>query len=360
MSEEQMLVLRMLEEGKITADEAVGLLEALAQSRTADKTPSTLHRAVQEEERRARQAVREEVARAREIARAARVEAEKVKSEAQRLWPEKTWRALGGLLGGRREFSFERHMEGEFSEESPRIHLQNTNGRIELGRSPDQRWHLSLQLKVRADDEANAKAIADRLVRVDSAGGHLTVEARRLFGQNASVSMELLAPERQYSEICLASTNGSIQLANLAATMMVLKTVNGKVAGEKLQAEDLQTSSVNGAVTIEGEIERGQAQAANGGINVEITSASDCQLDLRTINGSIKVELPHGAAIGYRIDAATTAGSIKHNLPDLLVHEEQKRPGQRVLVAESPDFADKEWQQTVKARTVSGAIKINV
>lgn len=360
-----MLVLRMLEEGKITADEAVGLLEALNQGghsgpTSAAREESLLRRAVREEERKARQAVRAEAARAREIARAARVEAQRIKSEAQRLWPEKTWRALGGLLGGRKEFSFTRNVEGEFTEADPRIRLQNTNGRIELGPSEDHRWHLSLLTRIRADDEANAQAIAEKLIRVDSDEGYLAVEARRLFGQNASVTMELLLPERTYKEICLASTNGSIQLAHINAATMVLKTVNGKVTGEKLQADELLTSSVNGSVTIGGAIRRGQAQAANGGIHMEISEAMDSQLDLRTVNGSIKVELPQAPQIGYRIEGATTAGSIKQNLPDLLVREEQKRPGQKTLIAESPDFANKEWQQTVKARTVSGAIKINV
>ncbi|NLW16668.1 MAG: DUF4097 domain-containing protein [Firmicutes bacterium] len=370
MSDEKMLVLRMLEAGKITVDEAVGLLEAIGQGDGADKRALTttsaeqsLRQAVWEEERRARQAVRAEVARARQLACEAqeevKAEAQRLKNDAQCLRPEKAWRALGGLLGGGKEFSFKRELRGEFGVDNPYIDLHNTNGRIELGLSKNGLWQLSLHTRVRADDERNAQRIADRLIQVKSDENSLSVQARRLFGQNASINIELLLPQREYEELSIATTNGSIRLEELTATRMSLKTVNGKVTAEKLKANELQASSVNGSVILDGAIERGRAQAANGRITIRISEEMNSQLDVKSVNGAIKVELPEGDNIGYCIEAESTAGSIKHDLPGLMVSEEQKRPGQRKLVAQSQAFAEKQWQQRVRARTVSGSIKIN-
>lgn len=372
MAGEQMLILRMLEEGKITADQAVGLLEALGHGSVDTASPSavtqpgqqSLSRVVREEERKVRQAVREEAAQAREIAREARTEARRIMNDTQRSRPEKTimssLRALGIPLGGSKEFSFTRSVNGKFATANPCVRLQNTNGRIEINPSADEQWQLRLLTRVRADNQDSAQALADKLVHIESDEQLLAVEAQRMFGQNASVTMELLLPRRNYDDLGVVTTNGTIQLTEAAATRMTLKTVNGKVIGEELRADDLQASSVNGSVTIDGAIHRIQARAANGRITVEITEAMNAELDLKSVNGTIKVELPETASIGYQLDISTTAGSIKHDLPDLVVSEEQKRPGRRKLVAASPDLAAKQLRQTVKASTVSGTIRINI
>lgn len=373
MAGEQMLILRMVEEGKITADQAVGLLEALgggsADATFASNTATqpeqrSLVRVVREEERKVRQAVREEAAQAREVAREARAQARHIRGESQRLSPEKTimasLRALGIPLGGNKEFSFTRTVSGRFSASNPCLRVQNTNGRIEIRPSDDDSWQIRLLTRVRADDEASAQALAAKLVHIESDEQLLAVQAQRMFGQNASVTMELLVPARNFDEMSVAATNGTIQLAELAAAKMALKTVNGKVIGEKLQASDLQASSVNGAVTIDGAIERMHGRAANGRITVAISPAMSTELDLKTVNGSISVALPEAAEIGYQLDVASTSGSIKYELPNLVVSEEQKKPGRRTLVAVSTDFAAKQLQQKVRARTVSGAVRINV
>lgn len=370
MAKEQMLILRMVEEGKITADQAVTLLAALGQgSANSDSISSATTRPalgsiVREEERKVRQAVREEAAQAREAASEARAQAKRTRGEGRRRSPESTimasLRALGISLGGSHEYSFTRVLSGEFSATKPYLKVQNTNGRIEIGASDDDRWQLRLLTRVRADDEASAETLAAKLVHIESDSQRLTVAAQRMFGQNASVTMELRLPARLFAEINVATTNGSIQLVELAADKAIMKTVNGKVIGEKLEVSDLQASSVNGSVTVDGAVEHMQGQAANGRITVKILHKINSSLDLKTVNGSINVLLLEDVDIGYQLDVSTTAGSIKHGLPHLLVTEEQRRPGRRTLVAASKDLGAKELRQEVRARTVSGSVRINV
>lgn len=369
MIKEQMMVLRMLEEGRITADQAVGLLEALGQKEVSGKTAiraddESMQQVVREEQRRARQAVRKETARAREIAREVQAEvkgeANHMRNDIERGRPEKTWGALGALLGGGKNFSFTRNVSGQFSAIRPDISVRNTNGRIDLGKSNDEKWHLRLLTRVRAADEAGAQALAEKLVHIESDDKSLTVQAQRMFGQNASVTMELLLPAGDYRELSVITTNGSVELAELTATKMEIKTINGKVRGEKLQSRDLQASSVNGSVAIDGVLERVQAHAANGRLSVSIADIMSSELDLKSVNGSIVVELPEAPTIGYELDIATTSGSVKHGLSHLIVNEEQKRAGRRKLVAASANLAEKQHRQIVKARSVSGSVKINV
>ncbi len=370
MAEEQMLILRMVEEGKITADQAAILLAALRPaSANVDSMSNTTTRpkvgnVVPEEERKARQALKEEASQAREAAREARVHAKRVRGESRRRNSGSTimasLRALGIPLGGSHEFSFTRVLSGEFTAAKPYLRVQNTNGRIDVALSDDEHWQLRLLTRIRADNEADAAALADRLVSVASDNQRLTVEAQRMFGQNASVTVELRLPARLFAEIDVVTTNGSIQLVQLAAEKAVVKTVNGRVTGEKLEVNDLQASSVNGSVSIDGAIAHMQGRATNGRVSVKILHKMSSELDLKTVNGSISVLLPEDTAIGYHLDVATTAGSIKHSLPNLLVTEEQRKPGRRTLVAASNDLEAKELRQAITARTVSGTVRINV
>lgn len=369
MVEEQMMVLRMLEQGKITADQAVGLLAALGQKEDSGKTAirpddQSMQRMVREEERRARQVVRKETARAREMAREvkaeAKAEASYLRNDMERGSSDKTWGVLGALLGGGKNYSFKRDVSGHFSVAHPNILVRNTNGRIELGTSNDDKWHLRLLSRVRAADEASAQALAERLVQIESDDKSLIVQAQRMFGQNASVAIELLVPVRDYEQLSVITTNGSVKLAEIAAKKMEIKTVNGRVRGEKLQAEALQTSSVNGSVVISGGLGHVEARAANGRLDVAITETMSSELDLKSVNGSVVVALPEAASVGYELDIATTSGSVKHGFADLIVSEEQKRAGRRKLVAASAALAEKQHRQIVKARTVSGSVKINV
>ncbi|HBK85264.1 MAG TPA: hypothetical protein DDZ53_04445 [Firmicutes bacterium] len=370
MAEEQMLILRMVEEGKITADQATILLEALRpSSANVDSMGNTItHPAsgnvIPEEERKVRQAMREEASQAREAAREARVQAKRIRGEGRRHNSGNTimasLRALGIPLGGSHEYSFTRVLSGEFSAVKPHLRVQNTNGRIEVGLSDDEHWQLRLLTRIRADNEANAAALAEKLVNVESDSQRLNVEAQRMFGQNASVTIELRLPARLFAEIDVVTTNGSIQLAQLAAEKAAIKTVNGKVIGEKLEVNDLQASSVNGSVSIDGAITHLQGRATNGRVSVKILQKMNSELDLKTVNGSINVLLPEDTAIGYYLDVATTAGSIKHGLSSLLVTEEHRKPGRRTLVAASKDLEAKELRQAITARSVSGTVRVNV
>jgi len=360
VAEEQVLVLRMLEEGKITAEQAVELLEALKRPERKQREPRSVEAIVREETRKAGQAARAEAARARAMAEKARAQARR---QIERRRPERTvvatLRALGIPWSGGREFTYSRSLSGEFGEGQAEIQLQITNGRIQICPSSSEQWQLTLTSRVRADDEVTAEKLAEKLVQVDSDSNRLLVEAQRLFGQNAKVDIDLRLPRRRLGAVIASTTNGSIKAQELKADTVIFKTVNGRVTGEKLEIDSLQASTVNGRVHIAGAIKEMRGRATNGRILVQV-APGDTELDLGTVNGSVNVTLATDERIGYQLDLTSVFGSIRQELPDIVVKEEEKRPGRRVFRAESAAWADKDIRQSVRARTVSGPVRINL
>ena len=367
MAEEQILILRMVEEGKITADQAVELLAAVnkqAQQQASVPAPANrqqerdVQRLVREQERQARKAARQQ-AQAKERTRTRK---ETVKTRG-RQGPQQTimasLRALGVPVGGR-EFAFERELTGEFEGDAIAVRVQNTNGKVRIIPSADDHWHLRLKTRVRASNEADAESLAAKLVSVAAEADILTVEAQRMFGQNASSDIELELPQRSLADMHVSTTNGTINVEGLQGDDVTLKTVNGRVIAQELDLGRLVVSSVNGSLHVAGFAEDLQCKAANGKIMVELLRNANSILDLQTVNGTVAVELPVDESIGYQVNAATTTGSIKLGLEGLQIREQQKRPGRNTLVAESVDFAEKEVRQVVQARTVSGAVSINL
>jgi len=371
MADEQLLILKMLEDGKITAEQATELLTLVGKktSPPAD-APSPDSRRVQRDLRQEeRRALRQQSRTLREEERQVR---RQMKHETKR-WTNSAEKAslgqvshavqssllkLGLPFGGGRGFVFTKELEGEFAGERAEVGVQNTNGQILIRPSQDNKWHLRLTVKVRADEPNAARSLAESLVTVKYADNLLAVESKRLFGQNAVVDVDLQLPKASRLRLQSSCTNGTISLSGISGDRLLLSTVNGKINAEGFGAENIEAHSVNGGIWLLGVARKVKCRAANGRIHVQTTSERDAELELETVNGSIEAILPEGEHLGYRVDAASTAGAVTVNLPDVL-RDESTRPGRRRVHAESRRLKSKTMTHVVHAKSVSGRITIN-
>ncbi|MGI6359161.1 MAG: DUF4097 family beta strand repeat-containing protein [Bacillota bacterium] len=374
MADEQLLILKMLEEGKITAEQAAELLSlvgkrpakvgAQRQSPHLEQTTPVAPDAEQERYRQLSKQVREEERQARrQIKREAKRAAAEIKSlpQSDRLGKSlhKSLQMLGISLGGSRSFTFTKDLDGTFSVHNPEIGIQNTNGHVRIGHSEDERWHLKLSARVRADSAAVAKELSDGLVIVSPDSRGLRVESRRFFGQNAVVDIELNLPRQLQPQITVSCTNGTVNLIGIQGERAKLHTVNGKIRAEGFRMEHLEAHAVNGGIQLQGFGEQLECRAANGRLQLALSSAERARLELETVNGSIELALPPGNRVGYQVSASSTVGNIQVDLPDLQ-WDEKSRPGRRKLEASSRDLVSKEQVQSIRAKTVSGTIRIHL
>jgi len=210
MSEERMMILRMLQEGKITADEAARLLDALGgQPRAAASSAAGSGPGIGDEVRKAvedvvraipkesiddardviRETVREGVSIARETARLAR----EARHWAPRGWG---WHFHPGGAGGH-------HATAPFADVRPtsasHLIVRNTRGDLRLSRSPDGQLHVRATRRVWAPDAGEAQRLADRLpIEIHEEGSTITVEGpgARPFHERLRVDFDIAATVR--------------------------------------------------------------------------------------------------------------------------------------------------------------------
>jgi DUF4097 and DUF4098 domain-containing protein YvlB len=359
MADEQLLILKMLEDGKINAEQATELLTLTGQTHVShtDSRSETqqLDRIVHEEARRARrqvkQQVRDESTRSIRHTGSARTIGSLERSA------QKSLQLLGLPFGGSQSFAFSKQLSGRFESSGPQCTVHNTNGRITVTSSSDEEWHLTLKVRVRADNESAAKQRAESLISLEHSPVALHVQSARLFGQSSVSDIELQLPLNWGGELSVSCTNGTIDLGHFVGEQLSLKTVNGKILAADLQANAVVASSVNGGIEISGYAANITCRTANGRISLDVGVTKAARLDVQTVNGAINVLLPEQDDLGYCIDAESTAGGIELLLPDL-VRKEHSRAARRQTKAKSRELKSKPTVQSVKARTVAGKISI--
>ncbi len=102
------------------------------------------------------------------------------------------------------------------------------------------------------------------------------------------------------------------QVAIPAGVVFTPSTVNGGIRAEGLEGP-VRARTVNGTVRVE-TTGWADAHSVNGSLDVRMGStAASGGLSFKTVNGSISVELPSGAA--FDVDASTVSGSISTDFP---------------------------------------------
>ncbi|MBI2915174.1 MAG: DUF4097 family beta strand repeat protein [Firmicutes bacterium] len=336
MDEERMMILRMVEQGKITASEAEKLLLALESSKSFPKGGFGIHSAQELVQRLSQEADRvgEVLGRSAEkfaghaekLAERAGQIAERVESAAH--WPKhramhrhgRSWpvnvdlRSLGDITGwiknlslfgegsGRR-FEFEEVIEESFSEDTSVVGVECsvTNGSIELESWTEPHLRVVASKRLRGETREEAEESARNLLLVERRSDGLTLRSQE--GRDKRVSLKIFVPERHVYDLLLRSQNGRVAAKGPRCSRCELTTANGSAKVADLAASAVKIESSNGSVRAE------QVEAAG--------------LEARTSNGAIHVVTPGG-----KVRCTTSNGSI-----DLVV---PPAGGNRAVMAPEP------------------------
>ncbi|MBX6350037.1 MAG: DUF4097 family beta strand repeat protein [Clostridia bacterium] len=320
MDDERRLILKMLEDGKISAEEAVELLNALE---GFEEGESLRHRPG--EGRRP--------ARVRDVSDIAQEIAERLQAEGER------WERVGEEIAERVTrsvhrlgfpfFSFGPRAEevSEWSHAAPEggpltlaVSIRNGSVRVVGEDRPDV--HVRLECAAQAATEEAARAAARAMGEVEWRDGTLVVAegagqggpwgvrrmrvriavpkgvpvAGRVESRNGSLGCQgLVVPEGR--SLALVTTNASVEVADVRGGSVEARTTNGSV---RVRAVDADLA----------------AGTTNGSVRVQLDAPSrDREVSLRTANGSVRVALPETG--GLDVSARTVAGSVRSEFPEL-------------------------------------------
>jgi hypothetical protein len=222
------------------------------------------------------------------------------------------------------------------------LEVENVNGSISVSAWDQPRVRIYAVKKVSARDSDVGRAAlgalkieisqSDRFVKIDTIYPKRNDDGNLLdmiFGGsgnvNSQVKYEISVPRAMNIEA--DTVNGSIKISGVAGEIE-LDTTNGKI----------DVVDCSGSV---------DASTTNGGINVELRSVTaGREMKFETTNGRIALAVPSN--LGAEINAATTNGSVRSDLP--LVTQRFSRTSLRgTLNGGGPE---------IKLRTTNGGIDI--
>jgi DUF4097 and DUF4098 domain-containing protein YvlB len=190
------------------------------------------------------------------------------------------------------------------------LDVETSNGSISV--SGTSRRDVSIQAKVVAQAEtvSEAKSIAAD-VKIITDGGNIRAEGPRMTGRGRSwwVSYRIETPTRQ--NVSLGSSNGSVVMTALNGTIRA-DTSNGSVRANDLSG-DVKVSTSNGSVQVQlaGSTWVGaglEATTSNGSLRVDMPRQYDARLVARSSNGSLNLDRPITVQGRIGRDIDTTLG----------------------------------------------------
>ncbi|HAI22133.1 MAG TPA: hypothetical protein DCM14_09620 [Clostridiales bacterium UBA8153] len=368
MEEERLLVLQMVADGKITAEEAAALLRALDATRRVPSdeeagggSEAGKHAGIDVGELGRKLGEKAEVM--------AQVIAERVEKRATRLeegveGPGWLQNLLGGLNLGHlfaAHYKSEDTISGIFEHEGDvQLDLSTFNGRIDLETWNRPEFEFRVVKTIRAPQAEEAAELAAKLVRFAQDGKVLKLEAASPAGTwNCGVAIYGRLPEGRSYDAQLTTTNGRIVVAGLKAGILRARTSNGRVvAGQVAVTKHAEVKTSNGKIEFSGSSPQLVARTSNGRIVVSPSPGQGGEYDLSTSNGSIRLQLVTSPDTGYDVEATTSNAKIVTELGEVEMLAEEKRPGRQHVHARTRGFEDRRHQVLVRAKTSNGPIRI--
>ncbi|WP_214484225.1 DUF4097 domain-containing protein [Bacillus sp. SM2101] len=196
-----------------------------------------------------------------------------------------------------------------------KVDLDVYNGSVELipWNENDVRIECEAKVyKVENNEEARRVFLQDVLFSTDNSLMRFAVQKKQM-----KVHTKIYIPEKDYSQIRIRVFNGPVISTGFKVKDYKAKTSNGSVTLERMHVDEMEIETTNGAVDVFDSYSRNcEAEVVNGGINVR---GSFERVDLQSVTGSIKCKINNEKA--HTVFAKTTTGSIDITVPDGLTME---------------------------------------
>lgn len=395
LNEERMMILKMLQEGRINSEEAAKLLEALD-----SKQPSGEYTGNRQQRYQAN--YYDEVARFRERIHGWKREFKKNYNEkdfdrmvedfsakAEKIGKnvasatfgivDKIADYVGSVVdtGSFNIFGSYNLVEKSFEAavtEGMDLDLEGTNGYITVKKHQEDR--IIIKSKIRSP-----QSHTDDVLVFTNTGNAVSLKLNK--ADFLSVSHEVLVPAVRFNKIRLETKNGKIyvedtlsqQFESTTKNAMVdlmgvnsdnisIDTKNAKVLVNYITGKGININTKNSIIDIKNvKAEKLCAITANGRIAVEnvqnIEGSDEINLELKTKNGDIKANMNDMENKAYKVKAQTTNGGINLLIPDLLYAgtSRQYGPGKQVE-AQTGNYNNSSQRVNIYAETLNGYIEV--
>lgn len=225
------------------------------------------------------------------------------------------------------------------AEEVNGIELDIANGKVDVVKATDNlvtvEAHVKTPIKGTKDD--TIMQVTEGLVKLTEQKLH--VQSPNKFTQ---LKVQVAIPEKHYDVFIARLLNGGISIEGLDAKVIKaksynglirlenakfdhaeLQTSNGAVEARNVKGDDLEIETANGRIYIDGDLKEVEAESVNGHVVVTTTSSEAHKIKARAIAGSVELYVPKTVAIEGQL--YSNFGKADVGLSDAKVYEEEEQ-----------------------------------
>lgn len=363
MKEERKRILKLVEEKKLSVDEALTLIEEL------DK-------AEQSAEQKKEQMINE-LSTVVQFEEAKKGDSFNAKYQSTK---DKIFEFVDSALKKIKEFDFDlnfgqsveiSHIFHHSDVELKDIDVDIANGSVKIAAWDQPDVRIECQAKVyRVENQDQARQNFLRDVVFSAEGQKLLFTTQQKWMKLEAV---IFVPKEQYDRVRIRLFNGSISGANLNVDDLRVKTANGKIEldsihGEKgeietangkinvltSQMDELEAETINGTIRLEGDFKKSEAQSFNGNISYKLNGSRCEWLHAKTTSGSVDLFVPETMSVGGELK--TNLGGFHLKLTGVEILEEKSEMIQKLLRFQSIHQPEKMLK--IYADTKTGSISL--
>ncbi|MED4402805.1 DUF4097 domain-containing protein [Metabacillus fastidiosus] len=291
MVEERKRILKLVEEGKLSASEALTLIEVLEEEKKASEQKITaLSEDVIFTDKHAENVKNDKPSLGAKLMDFVDQAVKKVKEVDLDL-------NFGKSFDVRHIFQFS---QASFQE----IELEMVSGSINIKPWSDQDVRVECDAKVyRAEDQDSARDSFLNGVECEVSGNKF-----RFYTNKKSIKVNLLiyVPEREYDQMKAKLFNGPIRGEQLHISNLKTKTANGVISFSSIKGDQAEFETANGQIKLAAtQYKKVEAETVNGLIHYEGTAE---KLDIQSFNGNLIANVADENC--HTLYAKTTTGNI--------------------------------------------------
>lgn len=142
---------------------------------------------------------------------------------------------------------------------------------------------------------------------------------------NGEMTGELLETEH----LIVKTTNGKVDLTGISGKKLDVDTVNGQIKVVDLNADRVEAETVNGAIDLSGFYKKAELKSFNGNIQCTLEQSGAELIEAKAVTGNIYVNVPDTATIDGEV--RSNLGSYKLDLEGINVLHEKKEVIQKQM-----------------------------
>lgn len=353
MQNERKRILTMLENGTITTDEALTLLEALGQNDKKKETNETAAPTViPSQSSTEEEPTNEQSSKGKEHSSEDFIE--ELRKDFTRVG-DRFMQFMQSAVDKVKAFDFEspfgqsttiQHTITKPAAQIEEIIMDIDNGKVSIETNDEDtiRAEFTVKSYQQKTEEETKQEFLNKLLFVNDDGVLRIACDLKTF----QVNMQLFIPKKEYAKLSARLLNGSFKWREGSAEKIQVKTANGKIEGFQLTCKDgefetanggislfdvtgrtIEAEALNGRVYIDGAVRDVEAQSLNGHVVVTTTDIEAEKIEAKTVSGSVELYVPSELSLSGEI--SSNMGRLDLQLQDVDRTAEQEQLLQRSI-----------------------------